>query len=206
MFNRVKNYCYAKYRAFAPLSCGESHHADVLRGWRKWRWLTKMRSTDRLIDPSILIRCQKDLDDRLILHEKSELDQGTILWLGDAFEEPGTIELGARTYVGPYTFLGSCHRLETGADCMIGSHCYIITVNHRTDDSSRPYSKQGYRGGDIKLGKNVWLGSHVVVLPGVQIGDDAVIGAGAVVNKDVPAGETWGGVPARPLNSSKPID
>ena len=43
------------------------------------------------------------------------------------------------------------------------------------------------KGIAIRLGNNVWLGSHVVILPGIQIGDGAVIGAGAVVNKNVPA-------------------
>ena len=62
--------------------------------------------------------------------------------------------------------------------------------------------KQGYRGANIKIGKNVWLGAHVVVLPGVEIGDNAVIGAGAVVIKNVPAGETWLGVPARRKQSA----
>jgi len=45
----------------------------------------------------------------------------------------------------------------------------------------------------------VWIGCHVVILPGVTIGDHAVIGAGAVVNKDVPPWEKWGGVPAKKI-------
>ena len=49
----------------------------------------------------------------------------------------------------------------------------------------------------MKIGNNVWLGAGAVVLHGVSIGDGAVIGANAVVVKDVPAGEIWGGVPAR---------
>ena len=49
----------------------------------------------------------------------------------------------------------------------------------------------------IKIGKNVWIGSNAAVLPGVTIGDNAVIGAGAVVTKDVPANRIAAGVPAK---------
>ncbi|MFM9088786.1 MAG: acyltransferase, partial [Cyanobium sp.] len=58
-----------------------------------------------------------------------------------------------------------------------------------------------YAGGDITIGNNVWICAHVTILPSVSIGDAAVIGAGAVVTQSVPAGETWGGVPARPLHT-----
>ena len=49
----------------------------------------------------------------------------------------------------------------------------------------------------IHIGKSVWLGSHVTVLPGITIGDGAIVAAGAVVTKDVPAGTTVAGVPAQ---------
>ena len=61
---------------------------------------------------------------------------------------------------------------------------------------------RGFDGADVQIGTNVWIGCHVVVLPGVTIGDHAIIGAGAVVTKTVPAGETWAGVPARIVRQS----
>ena len=197
--NRVRRYLYAKYRAFAPVSCWESPHSDVVRGWRKWRWLVHMRRTGRLIEPSVRIRCGRDFTERLQLGETVQLDRGVIIWLGEVENSAGRLTLGRKVYVGPYSFLGACHTFSIGEDSMIGAHCYLITVNHRTDRPDIPYADQGYRGGDIEIGRNVWLGSHVVVLPGVQIGDNAIIAAGAVVNRDVPANETWGGVPAKPL-------
>lgn len=197
MIAKLKDYIYAKFRAFSPLSCLSSPRPDVLGGRLKWRWLMHMRQTGRLIDPGIILRCNAPLKDHLILHKATQLDHGIIIWIGDEDNAFGTIELGARSYVGPYSYLGSCNSLEIGEDCMIGSHCYLTTVNI-------PYSTQGDRSGAVRLGNNVWLGTHVVILPGVQIGDGAVIGAGAVVTRDIPAGQTWAGVPARPVNTSQP--
>ena len=53
----------------------------------------------------------------------------------------------------------------------------------------------------IRLGKNVWVGSHATILAGVTVGDNAVIAAGAVVAKDVPANTVVGGVPAKVIKT-----
>ena len=53
----------------------------------------------------------------------------------------------------------------------------------------------------IEVGNNVFIGSDSVILPGVRIGDNSIIGAGAVVTKDLPSGSVWGGVPARCIGS-----
>lgn len=53
----------------------------------------------------------------------------------------------------------------------------------------------------IKIGKNVWIGTRAIILPGVTIGDHAVVGAGALVSRDVPPCTVVGGVPARPIST-----
>lgn len=197
--NKISKYLYAKYRAFAPLSCFESPRSDVLSGWQRWRWLTEQRYTGRLIDPTVQIRCRQSVRERLLLAEGASVDKGAILWISDDAGTKGHIRLGEGVYIGPYSYVGSCHQLNIGAHTLIGAQSYLITVNHRTDCPELPFAHQGFRGGDITIGRNVWLGCHVTVLPGITIGDNAVIGAGAVVTKDIPAGETWVGVPAQKL-------
>ena len=199
MIRKIFQYLYAKYRAFAPVSCFDTPRSDTLHGWRRWRWLVRQRRSGRLLEPSIRVRGELSaLDDRLIFGKGVYLDQGVIVWLGEA---QGTIRLGERVYVGPYAYLGTAsHKLEIGADTMIGAHSYIITENHGTQRQDIPYSQQGFVGADVLIGNNVWIGCHVTILPGVVIGDNAIIGAGAVVTKNVPSGETWGGVPAKKLN------
>jgi acetyltransferase-like isoleucine patch superfamily enzyme len=199
MLHKIPQYLYAKYRAFAPVSCFDTPRSDVLRGWRRWRWLVRQRQSGRLLEPSIRVQGELSaLDDRLLLGKGVHLDQGVIVWLG---ETQGSIRLGERVYVGPYSYLGtSNHKMEIGPDTMIGAHSYIITENHETRRKDISFSRQGYVGADVVIGKNVWIGCHVTVLPGVTIGDNAIIGAGAVVTKKIPSGETWGGVPAKKLN------
>lgn len=199
MFQKIPNFLMAKYRVFAPLSCLETPRSDVLAGRRRWRWLLRQRKTGRLIEPSVRVQGElSHLDERFLLGKGVHLDQGVIVWLGAS---AGIIRIGERVYVGPYAYLGtSNHKLEIGSDTMIGAHSYLITENHGTTRKDVPYASQGYVGADVVIGRNVWLGCHVTVLPGVTIGDHAIIGAGAVVTRSVPGGEIWAGVPARRLN------
>ena len=198
---RALRYLFAKYRACALLSCFDTPRSDVLGGWARWRWLVEQRRNGRLVEPSVRVLGNlKVLEERLRLGQGATLDLGVILWMEQL---EGAITLDEGAYVGPYAYLGtSTHRIMIGAHSMIGAHGYIIAENHVTQRKDLPYSQQGYAGGDVLIGSNAWLGSHVVVLPGVSIGDGAIIGAGAVVTKDVPAGETWAGVPARRIKST----
>ena len=82
---------------------------------------------------------------------------------------------------------------------MIGAYTYIISANHCIDDPDRLVRDQGFTGAPIVIGRDVWIGCHVTILPGVTIGDKAVIGAGAVVTGAVPGGEIWAGVPAKKI-------
>lgn len=163
----------------------------------------EMRRSGRLIDPSIELRCIGAFQQRLVFRQGVAVDKGIVLWMGNECGEEGKISIGKNVYIGPHCFLGSCHDLEIGDNSLIGGHSYLTTVNHRTDQLGLPVGSQGYRGASIKIGKNVWIGAHVVILPGVHIGDNAVIGAGAVVTKSVPTGETWVGIPARGKDNSQ---
>ncbi|NJK38233.1 MAG: acyltransferase [Oscillatoriales cyanobacterium RM1_1_9] len=107
--------------------------------------------------------------------------------------------LGNNVYLGRNVYLGVYQPLTIGQNSLIGAYSYLITANHRFENPDIPIRLQGYTGASIQIGQDVWLGCHVVILPGVTVGDGAVIAAGAVVNKNVPAYEVWGGVPARKL-------
>jgi maltose O-acetyltransferase len=80
-----------------------------------------------------------------------------------------------------------------GQSTLIASHVAITSLTHATD--SEEYSKS-LVSKPVEIGRNVWIGTHAVILPGVKIGDGAIVGAGAVVNRDVAAGDVVAGVPA----------
>lgn len=96
------------------------------------------------------------------------------------------LKLGFKTDIGAFTYINAKFNVTIEDFVQIGSHCSIYSAS--TIDE-----KQGM----VVLKRNCRIGSHSVVMPGVTIGENAVIGAFSFVTQDVPAGETWVGVPAR---------
>jgi acetyltransferase-like isoleucine patch superfamily enzyme len=116
---------------------------------------------------------------------------------------PGArVSIGARTTIGFYTFIYASNRIEIGNDTMVAPFCYIVDSDHGTDAGTR-MNLQPNVTRPIRIGSDVWIGAHAVVLPGVTIEDGAVIAAGAVVREDVAAGVIVGGVPARALGARR---
>jgi acetyltransferase-like isoleucine patch superfamily enzyme len=138
---------------------------------------------------------------RLALGTGVALDRGVVLLVSGEPSAPTCIRVGDGAYVNRWTIIDAVESIVIGADCMIGPYCYITDHDHQRSADGRP------AGGPLKarpvtIGRNVWMGAHASVLKGVAIGDGATIGAGAVVTRDVAAGATVAGNPARPLRGS----
>jgi len=112
---------------------------------------------------------------------------------------PFYTDCGVNLHIGENVFLNSGCRFQDqggiyiGDGTLIGHNVVLATINHEFDPASRGIN----RPSPIRIGKNVWIGSNATVLPGVSIGDGAIVAAGAVVTKDVPENCVVGGVPAR---------
>lgn len=91
-----------------------------------------------------------------------------------------------------------------GKDVMIGPELMCYTTNHETTRTDIPMIDQGFsKTRPITIGDDVWIGSRVIILGGVNVGNGAVIGAGSVVTHDVPPYSVVGGNPARIIKSRK---
>ncbi|MBW8782062.1 MAG: acyltransferase [Verrucomicrobia bacterium] len=122
------------------------------------------------------------------------LDRGVVL-LCSGTPRQDKIEIGHGTYINRYTMLDAHHRIQIGQDVMIGPYCYITDGEHGTAPGSSVKS-QGMNVSPVIIEDEVWLGAHVTVLAGVRIGRGAVIGAGSVVTRDIPANMVAFGTPA----------
>ena len=85
-------------------------------------------------------------------------------------------------------------KIVIGSDCLLGPNVQLLAVSHDVEPKKR-LSKNNYTD-DIFMGNNVWLGGGVIVLAGVMLGDNCVVGAGSVVTKDVEANSFYAGNPA----------
>lgn len=115
----------------------------------------------------------------------------------------GSIRIGRRSCVNHFCFVNGAGGVELGDDVMLGTHTVILSSEHSIDDVTVPMGRQPSQTRPVVIEDDVYLGAHVTILAGVRIGTGAVIAAGAVVNRDVPAYAVVGGVPARQIRSRK---
>lgn len=120
---------------------------------------------------------------------------------GVDFRPPFSVEYGHHVTIGRGTFINADFlalgggRIVIGEDVLIGPGVRFYTPNHPLDPAHR---RAGYeRVLPITVEDNVWIGGSAIVLPGVTVGADAIVGAGAVVTKDVPPATVVAGNPAR---------
>lgn len=126
-------------------------------------------------------------------HYCSYVGEGANIECGADFSSK--LSVGKESGVGINALIqGETH---IGDFVMMGPDCCIFTFNHETSQTSVPMCKQGMRPEKpVFIGDDVWIGSRVIILPGVHIGKGAVIGAGSVISKDVPAMAVVVGNPA----------
>lgn len=120
---------------------------------------------------------------------------------GVIFEFPERVSVGSRVFINRGTVVTARAPVSIGDDVLIGPYVIINSGNHVFGDVGLPINMQGHDEAPISIGDNVWLGAHVCVLPGVSIGKGCVIGAGAIVVRDVPDYTLAVGVPAKAIRS-----
>jgi acetyltransferase-like isoleucine patch superfamily enzyme len=122
--------------------------------------------------------------------KKPEIEHGKLTKWNWMVQHPENLQLGVNADIGAFTYINAKNGVTLERDVQIGSHCAIYSVS-TIDNKAAP----------VVLKRNCRLGSHSTVMPGVTIGENAVIGAHSFVNCDIPDNCTAYGVPAKVVRS-----
>ena len=135
--------------------------------------------------------------DRIVLGDNVKLYDGGQYVTGPT----GYIKIGSNSHISRLSILSGGSGIEIGEGCAISGHVAIYSVT--TDTNARTIVGAESQRKPVLIGSNVYIGAGAIVIPGVHIADNAVVAAGAVVTKDVPAGTLAKGVPATHAPLSK---
>jgi acetyltransferase-like isoleucine patch superfamily enzyme len=125
---------------------------------------------------------------------------GRWVWIGHGTKircHEGEVRIGDKTVMGQECTISAYQHVSIGEQCIIADRVMMIDFDHNVAEVERPIRLQGIYKRDVRVGNNVWIGYGAQILRGTSVGDNAIIGASAVVTKDVPANAVVGGAPAR---------
>jgi acetyltransferase-like isoleucine patch superfamily enzyme len=127
------------------------------------------------------------------------LGRGALVYPGVYLETQGAgrIEIGDRVVLSRGVHIVAHEHVVLGDDCMVGEYTSLRDANHRP--SIQPMRDSGHDSAPIVIGRNVWIGRGATVLKGTRIGAHSIVGANAVVTRDLGEHSRSAGVPARPL-------
>jgi acetyltransferase-like isoleucine patch superfamily enzyme len=130
-------------------------------------------------------------DGKIIVGKNTHIENGAFL-----YSQKGEIIIGDNVYIGSGTQIIAKEKIIIGNDCQIASYCIIRDTNHGIKKGLL-IRNQADSIDPIKIGNDVWIGSHVSIIAGSAIADGAVIGTHAVVNKNIPKNAIAVGIPAK---------
>ena len=174
----------------------DARRADLLIALARIWGLRRVMSHQpyrRLLGPAGRIRAWQELganiDDNVTL--------GPWVWI----RNPEKVRIGSGSRLSGRIFIDAWNQVTIGSNVLIGDHVDLLTGGHDVDD---PRFKG--KGGPITIGDHAWLPRRVIVLPGVSIGDRAVVGTGSVVTRSVPDNGIAVGNPARVVRTRAQVD
>lgn len=129
----------------------------------------------------------------------AQLGQGVKLAPNVTFRNGERIAIGAHSHIGERCALwagDAAGRITLGQHALLGPEVFITASNYQTAPGL-PVMDQPRIERDVVIGNNVWIGARAMIMPGVAIGDECIVGAGAIVTKSLPKGAVAAGNPAR---------
>lgn len=191
----------ARFLTLASLRWALRHRAYtwwyLIRYWR----LLKLRLTQPGVICEGMVFLDRDTDitartgyGRLILGAWTHIGRGTAIRAHE-----GTLRIGPNCVIGQHDTINCYLDLEIGGAGLIADWVYVSDFDHKADDLTIPIRDQGIVKTPVRIGRDVWLGTKSTVTRGVRIGEGSIVGANAVVTKDVAPYSVVGGAPARVL-------
>ena len=152
-----------------------------------------------IIDDNCVLDAKGTDSSSIMLGEGVFIGRNTIIYCKN-----GNINLHPKVNIGVNCSLYAKGQLTIGKGTMIAAYTYIMNGGRYDYTSPIPLAEQNdYSNGTTDIGHNCWIGAKVVIFDGLSIGDSAVIGAGAVVTKDIPSNVIAMGVPAKVISHHK---
>ncbi|MCL4417553.1 MAG: acyltransferase [Actinobacteria bacterium] len=151
-----------------------------------------------IIDENVMLDA-KGVDNKgIIIYDGVYIGRNTIISCKN-----GDIILNKNVNIGFNCEVYSLKKVEIGENVLVAAYSYIIGGGHMSSDLETPFRDQEKHSIGIKIGNNVWLGAKTIVMDGCNIGDNSVIGAGAVVTKSIPDYSVAAGVPAKVIKDRR---
>jgi acetyltransferase-like isoleucine patch superfamily enzyme len=175
----------------------------LIRYWRFFRFKLSNRHVITrgfiFMDRGVELYARKGYG-RLILGRWTHLGVDTALRCHE-----GTLSLGDKSVLARDVSINCYLDVEIGDSALIADAVYISDFDHKFTDLAIPIKDQGIAKSRVRIERDVWLGTKVTVLRGVRIGEGAVVGANAVVARDLPAYAIAVGAPARVIKDRRAL-
>ncbi|OHT01072.1 transferase [Tritrichomonas foetus] len=197
--------------------------------WKKWEASDKRSEWEKMIagdlydstDPYLVKlreKCRATMEEYNLRTTIKDLNRRTEVlkelmnaeYPGLYIEPPIYFDYGINTTFGKGCYMNygctilDVNKVTIGDNCLFGPQVCLYTATHPTDVRERLLGPE--LGLPIKIGNNCWIGGSAVICPGVTIGDNVVVAAGAVVTKDIPSNVIVGGNPAKILKKMEPYE
>ncbi|MGK7344209.1 MAG: acyltransferase [Candidatus Nitrospinota bacterium M3_3B_026] len=145
-----------------------------------------------IIDDGALLDAKGSGNRGITIGRGCYVGRGSILSCKD-----GDIVMEDYSNISTWCNISSNSKIMIGEKALLGPYVSVFATTHGFDNPETPILDQGWASEGVAIGKNCWLGARVTVLDGVDIGDNTIVGAGAVVNSSLPEGVVAVGAPAR---------
>ena len=153
---------------------------------------------DVIIDDGVLIDAKGSANKGIFIGKGCYIGRGTVLSCKD-----GDIILGDSVNLSTWCNISSNSRIEIGEKTLLGPYASIFATAHNFDDISVDILDQKWSSKGVGVGRNCWLGARVTILDGVEVGPNTIIGAGSVVNEDLPEDVIAVGSPAKTVKKRR---